>query len=239
MGTRELAEFNEVETAVGVPYHTSGMAFFSATCERIEGARLTLYDFFMDDVVNTLGAKADVVLHSTPGAETTLKTHYVSQRDVGRMDSDGLGEVRADVLDAGVEFKRGNLCVQPGITTVFGDDPEDDLILPFRSTLTIDPELLFFTRQFVGGSNSAYLRATYGFGNTFLYGMYVMTDHDADRGPATGNGALDQELDLMIRHDFSEHFYAAFLVGYGHRDNRRGISDSRAEDMRLFLGFSF
>jgi hypothetical protein len=236
---REAVEFQKIAEVLGVPYGTAGMQFISVTGEPIRGARATLYDWHAHDLFNTFGAKLDLTLSAGQTGSSVLQAHYMGQRDVGRMDDDGFGEIEADVLDLGVEFKKGALALKPGVTVAFGDGPENDLLLPFRSTLTIDTEVIWFTRQFQGGSRSAYLRATYAFGNTVLYGMYVLTDHDQDRGPVTGNGALDQELDLALTHNFTNHLYLSLVAGYGFQNNHDGLENSSANDVRLFIGYAF
>jgi predicted porin len=94
----------------------------------------------------------------------------------------------------------------------------------------------WYTRATRGKSQSAYVKTVYTLGKTTLYGLWFVTDHTDDVG-ADGQ-ALDQEVNVVVKHQFSDSLSAAVKAGYGHRDNRQGDNDEQ-EDYRLFITYDF
>ena len=227
-------DFVDVEDTAGVDYGTRGIEFASVTWRGFPSTTITLYDFYAHDLYNTLGLKLSHTIAAGEETAVALKCHYLGQTDVGRMDRDGAGEVRSNMLEVAVQLKAGRLTIEPGYTTISGDAAENNVRVPFRTSFTIDPELLWYTRQFDAGSDSFHLKGTYSIGSTSFYALYVMTCHEDN----TGGGATDQEINGVVKHNFGASFYAAAKIGYGVQDNRDG-RDSNANDSRLFLGYTF
>jgi len=227
-------DFVDVEDLEGAAYSTKGIEFISATLSTLPDTTLTVYDYYAHDLYNTFGAKCAYKLNLSEQVGTTLKLHYIGQRDVGRMDVDG-AEVDADLYDIAIQLTQGALSVEPGCTIVTGDDADNTVHVPFRTSLSIDPEMLWYTDQFVGGTTSYYVKSTYTMEKTKLYLLYVVSDHEAN----VRNGATDQEVDVVVSHKFTDNLSAAVKIGMGWRDNEGGAADTNAEDCRLFLTYTF
>jgi len=230
-----FVDVEDLERANGVGYSTRGMDFVSLTLSGLPETSVTLYDFYGHDLYNTFGAKVRHQMALVEGLDTAVQGHYIGQRDVGRMDSDGAGDIDADLCDLSLSVSKGGLTVQLGVTSLAGRGQKDELHVPFRTNLTIDPEMLWYTRQFMGGSDSYYAMSTYSRGNTFVYALYVLTDHEA----YVDGGAVDQEVNLMVSRKVTDNFTASALFGFGHRNNKAGGADINAEDCRLILAYRF
>ncbi len=210
---------------------THGMQFLTVSSDIIPRTDVTVYDLYGENLYNTFGAKANVSVFESEGLNVTWKNHYIMQKDVGDFPK----ELDAQTIESGLAFKKDNLMLQPGVMTVFGGDGDNDLRHPLQSTLTWQYILDWYNRPNLEGSDSAYLKSTYTFGDTLLYALYFVTDHDR----ATSGGAFDQELDIVVKHNVTERFYVTFKAAYGYRDNRAGASDTSREDYRLFVGYKF
>ncbi len=228
------ANFMDVEDRIGVNYPASGMQFISATLDRIENWSFTIYDLYGNDLFNTFGAKGSWTTNLEEDLQLAVKAHYIHQDEEGRMDKDGLGVLDADLAELALEVKAGPLSVQPGYVRVAGRTGMNDLLIPFRTSITIDPEMLWWTHQsansFLGGTNSLYLKGVYKLENTLFYMLYVHADRD--------NQDVTQEIDFVVKHNFTPSLYASVKIGYGHTDNKNG-ADLEGQDYRLFAGYTF
>ncbi len=230
------ASFNEIEDVIAdsegiASPDTHGMQFVTVSSDVIPRTEMTVYDLYGENLYNTFGAKANVALLESEGLNITWKNHYIMQKDVGDFPT----ELDAQTIESALAFEKGNLMLQPGVMTVFGGDGDNNLRHPLESTLTWEYILDWFPRPNLEGSDSAYLKSTYTFGDTLLYALYFVTDHDR----ATSGGAFDQELDIVVKHNVTERFYVTLKAGYGYRDNRAGASNTSREDYRLFVGYKF
>ena len=227
-------EFVEVADLENVPYSTPGMQFLSASYTGLPRFALTLYDYYGHDLYNTMGLRTAYTIASGEAWKTEFKAAYSGQQDVGRFDSEGGGEVDSDVLDLAVLFTFHDLNVEPGYFKVFGDGPENDYLTPFRTRFTVDPLLMWFARVFRGGSDSFYLKSTYQWRSTSFYCLYVLTQ-TAD---FIDGGALDQEVNLVVSHQWGPHWKVTGKAGYA----VQGIKeepDRAQNDLRLFVTFLF
>lgn len=223
------ANFIDVERRVGVPYSTNGFQFISAVYDGCKPWNFTLYDFYGDDMYNTFGAKVAYRwdMGQNAGA-VTLRTHYAYQQDVGRMKRDGLGSIGSTAWEVALDYARGGFTLSLGGFIVRGDDFQT----PFRTSFTIDTELLWYTMQFAGGSSSGFLKGVYKCNSWMFYTMYVITDHN--------DGTFCQEIDAVVKYSFNKNIYTAVKAGYGHRNNHRLFGrNSDALDLRWFAGWSF
>ncbi len=222
------ANFIDVEDRVGVPYGSSGFYFVSAGCKPCEGVDLGFYDFYGDDLFNVSGLKAAWTFGCGRG-DLTLRGHWAHQRDVGRMDRDGLGGISSNAIEGGIDYTLEGLTLSTGVVLIRGDDFQT----PFRTSFTIDTELLWYTMQFQGDTSSAYLKGVYQWRDWMFYAMYVASDH---RG-----GRLCQEIDLVVKYSFAKGAYTAVKAGYGDRrfPAAMGGGGSNALDLRWFCGWTF
>lgn len=228
------SEFVDVEDLEKVSYSTPGMQFISATYTGLPHLSFTLYDFYGHDLYNTIGLATAYTIQWNEGLKTELKAAYSGQWDVGRFDSEGGGEVDSDVLDLAVSFKYHDLQVEPGYFKVFGDEPQNNYRVPFRTRFTVDPLLMWFARVFQGGSDSFYLKSTYQWQNTSFYCLYVLTK-TAD---FIDNGALDQEVNVVVSQKLGDHWKVTGKAAYGVQDVDGG-PDRSQNDLRLFVTFLF
>lgn len=227
-------EFIDVADTENVPYSTSGMQFASIAYNGLPHTSLTVYDFFGQDLYNTAGFKAAYTIGSGDSFQTVLKAGYSNQRDVGRFNSDGGGEVESDVYDLSVQFKVGDFSLEPGFFGVAGDEAKNNYHVPFRTSFTVDPLMMWYPRVFGGGSDSFYLKSTYKWRNTSFYMLYVLTK----TAEFIDHGSLDQEIDLVIGQKLWTHWSVTFKGAYGVRDAGTG-SDWHQSDLRLFIAYNF
>lgn len=217
---------------IATPDSASNMQFINIEAQPFSILDLTLYDLYGHNLYNTFGVKTALTLDSTETGSLVWNNHYINQTDVGDYD-EVLGQgLDANAWESSLQFRHNNFMIEPGIFTVLS---EDALRHPMESSLTWEYTLDWFTRPNLGDSNSAFLKSTYTWGDTLFYGLWFVTDHDSD----VGNGAFDQEIDFVIKHNFTDNFSAAIKAGYGHQDNRGGDADKDREDMRLFLTYTF
>lgn len=227
MGSTWRADFIDVAEAAGVPYHTNGFQFISAVYDPGGPWSFAAYDFYGQDLYNVFGAKA-AYQHELGSAGTlTLRGHWANQQDVGRMDMDGLGPISSNIYELGVDWARNGLTLSTGAVIVNGDRYQT----PFRTSFTIDTELLWYTDQFIGETNSAYLKAVYKTGNWLFYAMGVIDEHDDD--------TICREIDGVVKYKFNDDFYTSVKAGYGDRKYSHKSGHPHAIDIRWFLGWDF
>lgn len=224
------ADFIGVERRVGVPYASHGFFFASAAYAPCEETSLAFYDFYGDDLFNVFGVKGSHgwTLGGNRGT-LTLRGHWANQQDVGRMSRDGLGDISSNVGELGLDYASGGLSLGTGVVLVRGDDFQT----PFRTSFTIDTELLWYTMQFEGGTDSAYLKGVWKRDDWMFYAMYVASDHRC--------GRVCQELDVVVGRRLGEHLGVSVKAGYGDRrfPASMGGKKTNALDLRGFVTWSF
>lgn len=222
------ADFIDVEERVGVPYESNGFFFVSAGYSPCEEVQLGFYDFYGDELFNVSGLKGAWTFGCGPG-DVTLRGHWAHQRDVGRMDRDGLGNISSNAIELGGDYAIDGLTLSTGVVLIRGDDFQT----PFRTSFTIDTELLWYTMQFEGDTSSAYLKGIYKWEDWMFYAMYVASDH---RG-----GRLCQEIDVVVKYTFDCGVYTSVKAGYGDRRFPAAMGKGRmnALDLRWFCGWTF
>jgi len=224
------ADFIGVEDRVGVPYDTSGFFFASAVCDGWKPWSFALYDFYGDDMFNVFGAKAAYTWDLGPDAGAlTFRTHYANQQDAGRMERDGLGAIDSNILELAVDYSLRGLNLGTGTVLIRGDDFQT----PFRTSFSIDTELLWYTMQFEGDTTSGFLKAVYKYDKWLFYALYVISDHEDD--------SLCQEIDGVVKYSFNDRLSTSFKAGYGDRQfpDRMKRTDTHAVDLRWFVGWTF
>lgn len=228
VGAAPRADFVDVEQAAGVTYDTTGIQFISAVYDGCEPWSLAMYDFYGNDLYNVFGAKGSYKweLGSDAGA-LICRTHWANQQDVGRMDVDGLGSISSNVVELGVDWAREGLTLSAGAVVVNGDRFQ----IPFRTSFTIDTELLCYTDQFQGETNSGYLKGVYKTGNWLFYSMFVIDQHEDD--------TTCREIDGVVKYNFTDGFSTTVKAGYGDRKYSGDSGHSDAVDLRWFLAWTF
>lgn len=232
-------DFQDVEEvyadhdSVNVPNDPAGLQFVNARATLGRRFELTAYDVFGYNLYNTAGAKVDILLQRTHEASIVWKNHVIAQNDVGNYDSELAGGLDAYAFETALASSTEDLLFQPGIFMVLS---RDALRHPMESSFMWEYTMNWYTRATLGKSQSAYVKTVYTLGKTTLYGLWFVTDHTDDVG-ADGQ-ALDQEVNVVVKHQFSDSLSAAVKAGYGHRDNRFGDNDEQ-EDYRLFITYDF
>jgi hypothetical protein len=231
------AEFKPVEDVVSAhdgiapPSGASGMQFINLNARLGSHTNLTIYDLYGRHLYNTFGVKSDTLLSSGEESSLKWKNHYITQKDVGTYENQLGQELSVHAWESSLPYRRGRFLLEPGIFSVMSDD---DLRHPMESSLTWEYTLSWFTRAYRGNSDSVFLKSTYDFGDTLLYAMWFATDHQGN----VGNGAFDQEIDIVVKHGFTDNLQATLKLGYGHQNNRNADNRDRT-DMRLFVTYTF
>ena len=225
------ADFVDVEKRAGNPYASNGFQFISAVYDGCVPWSFALYDFYGSDLYNTFGAKASYKwdLGGDAGA-LTLRGHWANQRDVGGWDTVGTNtSFETDVVELAVDWARGGLTLSTGAVLVTGDDFQT----PFRTSFSIDTELLWYTEQFIGETDSWFLKAVYKTNKWLFYALLVVDGHEDD--------TTCSEIDGVVKYSFNEHLFTSVKAGFGHRDypSGSGKSNTDAIDLRWFLGWTF
>lgn len=222
------ADFIDISDAARVPYGTNGMQFISATYDGLEPWSFTVYDFYGEDLYNTFGAKASYKWDLGPDrGSLTLRGHWANQQDVGRMDTTPIGPIDSNIIELGVDWACHGLTLSAGTVIVDGDRYQT----PFRTSFTIDTELLWYTDQFLGETTSGYLKGVYKTGDWLFYAMGVIDEHD-------DSDTTCWEIDTVVKYSINDCMYTSIKAGYGARDYTQQ-SDSDALDLRWFLGWTF
>lgn len=224
------ANFIDVEDRIGVNYKTRGMQFFSSEYSGLPQTKITVYDFYGQDTFNTFGGKLayDFNLGEDCGT-VTLRTHYAQQRDVGKMQTQGTGSINSKIWELAADYKYKKLSTSVGFTRVGGIQGVNDFQTPFRTGFTIDPTLLWYTRQFLGDTDSYFAKAVYKHDAWMFYSMYVGSKH---------TNSLEQEINGVVKYQINKNFYAIVKAGYAERDNDNA-ADTNADDIRWFFGYTF
>jgi hypothetical protein len=142
------------------------------------------------------------------------------------MDTEGLGPIDSNIYELGVDWARNGLTLSAGTVIVDGDRFQT----PFRTSFTIDTELLWYTDQFLGETKSAYLKGVYKTGDWLFYAMFVIDEHE--------DGTTCSEIDAVVKYTINECMYTSVKAGYGGRDYDQK-DDSNALDLRWFVGWTF
>lgn len=226
-GSSWRANFIDVASAAGVSYDTDGFQFISAVYDTPGPWSFAAYDFYGHDLYNVFGAKA-AYQHELGAAGTiTLRGHWANQQDVGRMDTDGLGNISSNIVELGVDWARNGLTLSTGAVIVNGDRFQT----PFRTSFTIDTELLWYTDQFVGETDSGYLKGVYKTGPWLFYAMFVIDQHEDD--------TICREIDAVVKYNFTDDVYTTVKAGYGDRKYSEKDDHPEAIDLRWFVGWNF
>ena len=227
MGATWRADFIDVEQAAGVSYDSSGFQFISAVYDPDGPWSFAAYDFYGHDLYNVFGLKG-AYQHDLGSAGTlTLRGHWANQKDVGRMDVDGLGSISSNVVEIGADWAYKGLTLSGGAVIVNGDRFQT----PFRTSFTIDSELLWYTDQFLGETDSLYLKAVYKTGPWVFYSMLVADEKQ--------DGTNCREIDAVVKYNFNDCFFTSVKAGYGDRKYSYKSGKPDAIDLRWFLGWEF
>ncbi len=219
--------------------NTKGVQFVSATCTGFENLALTAYDFYANDLMNTLGLKA--VYDICPGA-ISLKAHYVHQNTIGALDNyiedEGYDSSKTDLLDLSITSKVGSMDIETGYMTIMGETDDthlEDFIAPFDFFAVPCDQLLVYTDSFKAGADSYYVQ---GRGmitdKLFLLAMYTYTNHDNSRVQFDA-----QEVDVILSYNVTENFSISTLGALGWRSGENGGRSGQASDLRLFASYKF
>ena len=93
---------------------------------------------------------------------------------------------------------------------------------------------MIFAKQYNGGADTAYLKATTKINNTVLYGLYNFTWQDHDRSPFDA-----QELNVVVKQIITDDFAVCLKAGVAYCDGKKGTEDLTATDTRLFVTYTF
>jgi len=222
--------FIDIEDVETVPYSTNGFQFIDMTYSGINRTTLTLYDYYGDRLYNTFGANIDYTFIQSEDFETDLRLKYISQRGVSKFDKFRGIKLRADAVQGGIKFKRGNFSIEPGVFMIAGDNVENDIHSPFQPRFIVEEPLFETDIGFAGGSRSLYIEGSHSWSKNSLYFLYLYTDADS---PAVRGE--NSEWDIILSRNITENIYAKLKVGLVNYNDKAG--DDTVFDYRIFLGW--
>jgi hypothetical protein len=221
-------QFEKIADAVGAGYDTDGATFVSADLGLVPGTPITVYDLLLHDLTNTMGVKASHAFKLGEKLTLTPKAHLILQGDTGKLSD--VATVDATVIDLALQAKLGATTLEPGLLMTGGDKAENSLNVPFRTSLTADPLLLWYARVFLGGAQTTYLKATGAVGKLKLTAMLAQTTHQ----DWVDGGATDGEANVVLSYPLTKTLTTAIKAGYGDQAKKTS-ADKSASDLRLFV----
>jgi hypothetical protein len=220
-GDRE--DFNDFGDVFGAGDDTDGVTWGEVVNKSVQGLEVALYDAYAYDVANLIGTRIKCAITEY----TALLGYYRHESDVGdalTRNSDAYGLSLVQTIGS-------HLTVEPGVFSVHGGN------LRFQETTTginhpLGASMEICSRQFDGGADTAYLKATAKIDKTTLYMLYNYTTHSQN----TFDG---QELNMVAKQAISDSLSVAVKFGVGHRRGDTGQSNTTDSDARLFVTYTF
>jgi len=230
-----VSDFNEIETVENVPYATKGFQFAEITYTGIKGAKISVYDYYGNDLYNTFGLNLDYTLIDGDW-DTIFKGRYINQNDVGKY-AKYRSEINSQAFQLGLQFKKGNFSIEPGIFIVTGSGTDNGIKSPFQPNLIIEEPLWETDLGFLGGSETAYLETSYSIGKHSFYGLLMYTDFTENKDSGTSGDV--SEANLIYGYDVTDNFYFKVKLAYANYDFKEGFGNQWVMDYRFFIGYRF
>ena len=225
----------------------NGMQFIEGTYSGISDLKLTAFDYYCDEVINTIGGKVAYQIAKT----WKFDTQFVHQDGIGELKDvfnnlwGGDAEIRSDLFEASITKSVGNLNFQLGYLTVLGDNSDDttykSFTAPFEFNSGIAGQILVNTSSFTAGAKNYYINTTGTIGKTFIALLYTYTDHVNSALASKPMHAFDaQEIDLILSHPITDNLSVQFLTGMAYRNGKTGNEENGyATDIRAGLTYNF
>ena len=228
--------FISIEKVENVSYSTNGFQFIETQFLGVPNAEISVYDYLGHDLYNTFGSKIDYTINPDSELKYILRFHYIKQWDVGKFKRETGTGVKANAFQTGLKMTFKGFSVEPGIFKVMGNDPEDNLHVPFRGRYIINEPLFEIDLGFEGGSLSYFLESSYGWGKNSLYFLYLQTEQSTDL-PRDG---FSREFNLIYSRDITENAFLKIKLGNVEYHNHDSVDkDGYLNEYRFFLGYRF
>ncbi len=220
-GERLSWRFIDIEDVLGVDYSTRGVTWAEGVYTGIENLEVAAFDAYAHDIVNVAGGRVKYSISDS----TAVNGYYRHETDVGRG-----ADHSSDMVGASIQQKVGDVMLEAGFLSIGGDT------LKFTELYTginhpLGSSMMVYAKQFNGGADTCYLKATTKIDETILYMLYNYTTHDTDNFEG-------QELNVVVKQPITDHLTVAFKGGVGYIDGKAG-DDTTATDFRLFVTYNF
>ncbi len=215
-------DFNNFGDVFGAGYDTDGVTWGEVVNSRIQGLEVALFDAYAWDVANLIGTRAKW----NAGENSALVGYYRHENNVGEAP-----DRNSDAFGLALQQKVGDFTIEPGVFSVHGST------LRFQETTTginhpLGSSMMIYAKQFNGGADTAYLKATTQLHKTKLYALYNYTWQN--------KAAFDgQELNFVIKQPIVDNLTVAFKGGIGYLNWKDGSGNTTATDARLFITYTF
>lgn len=214
-------KFQDIEDVLGSTNQTRGVTWAEAVYTGITNLEVAVFDAYAHDIVNVAGGRIKYTLSDT----TAVNGYYRHETDVGKG-----AEHSSDMFGASIQQKICGVTLEPGFLSIGGDT------LKFSEAGTginhpLGSSMMIYAKQFNGGADSYYLKATTRIDDTILYALYNYTTHDTESFEG-------QELNFVAKQIFNDHFSVALKLGVGYINEESG-ENTTATDSRLFVTYSF
>ncbi|MBC8207055.1 MAG: outer membrane porin, OprD family [Kiritimatiellales bacterium] len=215
-------KFKDIEDVLGSTNETHGVTWAEAVYTGITNLEVAVFNAYAYDVVNVAGGRIKYTLSDS----TAVNGYYRHENDVGKG-----AEHSADMVGASIQQKVGGVTLEPGFLSIGGDT------LKFSEVGTginhpLGSSMMIYTKQFNGGADTYYLKATTRIDDTILYALYNYTTHDTESFEG-------QELNFVAKQIVNDHFSVALKLGVGCIDGKGAVGDTTATDARLFMTYNF
>ena len=215
-------DFNDFGDVFGTGYDTDGITWGEAVYTGIDGWEIAVFDAYAWDVANLMGTRIQYNICD----DAKLIGYYRHEGDVGKAETRN-----SDAYGLSYRQKVGNFTLEPGYFSVHGSG------LRFQELTTginhpLGSSMVIYGKQFNGGAQTAYLKATTKVNETVFYALYNYTWQDK----ANFDG---QELNFVVKHPITDCLTACIKAGVAHCDARSGGEDLTATDARFFLTYTF
>ncbi len=224
--------FIDIEKVEGVPYSTRGIQFVELIYSDSQRMSLALYDYYGDDLYNTVGANIDYSLNSSDEFSTEVSLKYIGQQGMDRFDKFNRFELESNAFQAGIQLTSDDFSIEPGVFMVAGDGPENDIRSPFQPQLIIEQAMFETDFGFSGGSRSFYVEMSQKWSKSQIYILYLYTDFKA----GLLNGRIN-ETDVIYSRNLTENLYVKLKLGLVDYDD--DVGNTTLLDYRLFVGYNF
>jgi len=202
-----------------------GVTWIEGVYTGITNLEIVAFNAYAHNLANVAGGRVKYTLCEN----TAINGYYRHETDVGNG-----ADHSSDMVGASIQTKIAGVTLEPGFLSIGGDT------LAFSEAGTginhpLGSSMMIYAKQFDGGADTYYLKATTKINKTVLYALYNYTTHDT-------NAYEGQELNVVVKQIVNDHLSVALKVGVGYLDgkgNGKGTDDTTATDARLFVTYNF
>ncbi|NWK56168.1 outer membrane porin, OprD family [Verrucomicrobiaceae bacterium N1E253] len=217
-------DYNDFGDVFNTGYDTDGITWGEVSYTGLKDWSISLYDGYAWDVANLFGTRIQYDVCD----EVSLIGYYRNETNVGDADSR-----HSDAWGLSIQQQLDNVKLEGGYFGVHGNNMLfNEVTTGFNHAL--GASMMIFGKQYNGGADTAYLKATTKMNNTVLYGLYNYTWQDHERFPFNA-----QELNVVVKQIITDDFAVCLKAGVAHCDGKKGTDDLTATDTRLFVTYTF